>query len=389
MGAFPRDGITWPPPAVSPSAPAAASSAAPSVDPTATPSLDPTTPAILPAPTDAPLIGDSLQAQPPWLAVIVLGLVFALTALGIARWIVEKARARNGRADLDAHHTVHWDGDPSAYSPGSPGPLDWPLAAGAVFSICQGSPWNRLRSTAVEQCRAGLVEAWGVRTRAELLATLHWLLTEGHRYPYGNQRDAWLALDPAAARAEEERLTGLAAGPDGRGSPAGAEELWRFRRVRARSRGIDRADFTAWDLLRLVMLARSGATVGHLSDDEARDLLLMVAPELRAAYTGWTDLGGQFMLARWYWNGMGGEAGRASDVHDAHALTALQAPPAGPWARVPWEAPSPPSRLMLVDALLAEELITPLTASEAADAGPWELALDAAVNERLGRHRQW
>ena len=141
---------------------------------------------------------------------------------------------------------------------------------------------------------------------------------------------------------------------DARLNDAGAETLWRFRRVRANDRGIQQADFLAWDFVRAAMLARAGATAGYLSEAEAEDFLLMIADDLRAHYSSWEELGESFLLGRWFWNSQGGEGERSPDLHDRNRQQVLLGVD-GPWRAVPWQMRTPAPRMLFADAL-AEDL---------------------------------
>lgn len=286
----------------------------------------------------------------------------------------QAATRKSAETALREHHRVRWQADPATFVAR---PEHWTLAVGAPFSLCQESPWDALRSTNPEVGDI-LAEAWGVRSRAQLLSTLHWLLTEGHRVGMTAERAHWAAMDDATA-AEAE----AAQRPHAERSDDAAEVLWRFRRVRANDRGIRAVDFTAWDHVRFVMLARAGATLGYVSDAEAQDFLLMVADDLRAAYPSWKDLGGHFLVARWYWAAQGGAAEQENDRHDQSRQQALLGPD-GPWSHVPWDLATPASCMLFVDALVAEDLLEPLDDEDLATATPWSLRLDAVVRERAG-----
>ncbi|GGO67194.1 hypothetical protein GCM10010910_28420 [Microbacterium nanhaiense] len=281
---------------------------------------------------------------------IVLAILIAAAIVAAVVRARRQARRAHGQAPADspealaAHHRPRWS--PKAEAFGSR-PEHWAIALGAPFALCRGADQDVLRFRDAAEERRILAEAWGITDRASMLIGLYDLLTSGHRDRFGAEIAGWGALDEAGARAEEAELREGA-----KHSDEGAEDLWRFRRVRANDRGIRSVDFLAWDLVRFAMLARAGATTGYLSDAEATDVLMMIVPDIREHYGSWRELGESFRLGRWYWNSQGGAGEASTDQHDLSRQEALMSEDS-PWARLPWNADVPPSRMLLASALAA------------------------------------
>lgn len=271
--------------------------------------------------------------------------------------------------DYREHHRVVWEADAATFAPTA---AHWPLAVAAVFGICTGDPWDRLEFRNLDNPRSGLQEAWGIRSRPQLLSRLHWILREGHRVNYDREVAAWAALDDAAAAEILRQLRG--------GTEEEREAAWRLQQVRDDARGIREVNFEAWDLVRAAMLARAGYSLGWLSEAETVDTLNLLSAQLQRGYSCWQQLGEHFMRARWYWGGGSGLEAQQENAHDSSRQTALLDPQDGPWAHVPWTQPIPDSRVLLADALVAEGLI-----EEAPLESPTPLArvIDAVVAERL------
>jgi len=127
------------------------------------------------------------------------------------------------------------------------------------------------------------------------------------------------------------------------------------------------------------MLTRAGLSLGWLSEDEALDTFALLSGALQRSYAGWEEMGDHFRRARWFWGGGSGIAALKEDAHDASRQRALLAAPLGPWAHVPWDQPLPGSRLLLVDAMIAEGHALPDP-----DSSPTPLAemIDQAVAAR-------
>lgn len=249
--------------------------------------------------------------------------------------------------DYAEHHRVVWSEDPATFSPSE---LHWPLAVTAVFGICTGDPWDRLAFRDLENASSGLQEAWGIRSRAQLLSRLHWILREGHRVDFEFEIAQTDGLSDAEASNFSQRA---AADPN----ESAREQGWRVQQLRGNTRGIREVNFEAWDLVRAAMLTRAGYSLGWLSEAEAVDTLNLISTRLQQSYSSWQQLGEHFMTARWYWEGVTGLEAQQSDAHDVSRQSALLDPRRGPWAHVPWNRQLAPSRLLLADALVSEDLI--------------------------------
>jgi len=292
------------------------------------------------------------DATNPMIYVVLAVFIVGGVAIAVVRGVREGRRIRaqrdqtaaNTTESLAEHHRPRWS---RKAAPFGSRPEHWAIALGAPFALCRGADQDVLRFRDAAEERRILAEAWGVTDRASMLIGLYDLLTSGHRDRFGAEIAGWGALGDADARAEEAELREGA-----KHSDEGAEDLWRFRRVRANDRGIRSVGFLAWDLVRFAMLVRAGATTGYLSDAEATDFLMMIVPDIREHYGSWRELGESFRLGRWYWNSQGGAGEASTDQHDLSRQEALMSEDS-PWARLPWNADVPPSRMLFASALAA------------------------------------
>ena len=254
-----------------------------------------------------------------------------------------------------------WACDPSMFTPR---PEHWPLAVAAPFSIENRAAWDRLELTKLDGPRRGLADAWSIRSRPELLGQLHALLREGHRVGFADEVTTWSVHDPATIDGHDHDT----------------EELrWRAQQVKNNARGIRSVRFEAWDLVRAAMLIRAGLSLGWLTRDEALDTLFLLSPTLHRTYAGWPDLGRHFFTARWYWFSQDGAPMIDEDNYDAGRMRSLTDPVTGPWSHVPWDVTLPPSRLLLVDALIDEGLVPGVAEPARTQLG--EL-IDRAIHDR-------
>lgn len=304
--------------------------------------------------------------------------------VGIIVWAMLK-RSRQGRTgsrpapggkswtrpeDYREHHRVVWDEDPAAFEADS---SHVPLAVAAVFGVCSGDAWDALGYRNRRNAEEGLQEAWGIRSRAQLLGRLYWILREGHRVGFQQEIDAWSSLGDSDAKQ-------LAKSLHKHGTQDALEQAWRMLQVHENARRIRDTRFEAWDLVRASMLCRAGYTLGWLTEAEAEDTLRLLTTHLQSLYSDWAELGEHFMRARWYWGGGSGLESKQEDAHDASRQQALLDPARGPWAHVPWSLPVPDSRVLLADALVAEELIEQLPFDSPT---PLAAFIDTAIASRL------
>lgn len=274
-------------------------------------------------------------------------------------------RLRQQRKALDAHHTARYAGTPEAFARGW---LAWPLAAGAGFAVCGGQAVDTLGDDDPAAVEGSLREWWGIASRADLVEQVWSLLVRGHRTRFAAERAHWLTLSSADARAERRQASALGDG----------ELLARIERVRADERGIGGVDFVAWDLVRAIMLLRSGAAVGYVDEQLAGDTMLLAAERLQQAYGSWQELGQHYELGRWHWRGERSKDDRLAVEHDVHREEAM-ARPGQPRALVPFDARLPRSERLIVRAAAFEGV------EEGAPAiGDWEGRLQA----ELRAHRE-
>ncbi|MBW3085814.1 hypothetical protein KEM60_02025 [Austwickia sp. TVS 96-490-7B] len=271
---------------------------------------------------------------------------------------------------------VLWGQDPGQFVPQ---PQDWWQAVPAIYSVFNGEIWHGMdQDPALVAPRSQMLAvAWRVTSRATMLSAVSDLLSQGHRGAFSREQADWSAMDPLeAARFEAELLT---YGENSR------EELWRLRRMRADDERARSIDFTAWDMVRLSMLARAGFGVGYLSWPEAQDVQILAAHEIRRRFVGWADLYDHFLRGRWYWQSAGGAAGYADLDRWRWWAQVCCAPEVGPLALIPWQLELPQASGALVAALVQEDLIGPLTPAELAlGVTSWRADIEGTIRQWWG-----
>jgi hypothetical protein len=256
-------------------------------------------------------------------------------------------------------------------------PHHWSLCAAAVFAVRNRQSWDGLRfDDERSDLAVGLAQAWGVTDRATLLETMRDLLLTGHR-------EAFQATVETIAGCSEvdyaEHLRKIETDLD-----VDDEEraclLWRAKAARDNIEGAQSTDFVAWDMIRFVLLCQNGLTLDFLTDDEARDFLLLPALRLQAAYAGWSDCVQNFVRGRAFWVAGRATMQRTQDEIQA-AAQLLHTDPVSPWKHVTWSMSLPTPHWLFVRALHDAELLKPLNEDERDSATGWTRILDDALKQ--------
>ena len=203
----------------------------------------------------------------------------------------------------------------------------WELRLEGVLAVLNRHGFDQLRPTANtkvnrDQEAAGLEASWGVVDRTTMLDTLKTLEAKGHRGRFTKMAQLVLA-NPGVSDA------GLAALAD-RNDNIRAED---FPFVRAFIPVVHGRSLTAWDLGRMVYLARVGFLLGYLTEDEAWTWIDRAGSEIRETYDSWADFGENYVIGRLFW---GGEARVEALYLEAHGALVTLLGKGGAWFGAPW-----------------------------------------------------
>lgn len=248
------------------------------------------------------------------------------------------------------------------------------LAPSMVYALCNGDPVNELTLSAPEDTKTMLERDWGITDRESLIRQLYSLLRAGHREDFAALRER--CQKKSWAESEIARLSKTADS-----SMEDWESRWRIRRFLANDRGIQSIDFAAWDFFRAANLTRAGAGIGWLSEDEAWDTLALINRALQHSYSSWDEAWVAFRTTRWLWAAEGDAQTAANDLHDRNRGEFLVGKN-GLWTAIPWDAPYPTPRFLLLDALADMGALRLLQPSSWHAASAWEKDLDSQTRSR-------
>ena len=248
------------------------------------------------------------------------------------------------------------------------------LAPSMVYSLCTDEIVNQLKLAQPGAMKTMLERDWGITDREGLLRQIYSLLRAGHREDFAGLRER--CARPGWADSEIARLNKTADS-----SMEAWERRWRIRRFLDNDRGIQTLDFAAWDLIRAANLTRAGAGQGWLSEDEAWDTLAVINRALQSSYSSWEETWEAFRITRWLWAAEGDAQTANNDLHDRNRGEFLVGTN-GLWTAIPWDAPYPAPRFVLLDALREMGALHLLSSVTWEDASAWDKDLDAQARTR-------
>jgi hypothetical protein len=142
------------------------------------------------------------------------------------------------------------------------------------------------------QMREVLSGYWNIKNRQQLDETLQWLKEEGHRAEYEAMlrgiSNAGPDADPLELL-EEEAVKKMS-----------ADEKKEFKRQVAcvTANRPNHSSLPAWDMCRLVSVARFGAGAEYLTEAEAWTWILQAAERMRTAFGSWRELSENYLVGR-------------------------------------------------------------------------------------------
>lgn len=200
----------------------------------------------------------------------------------------------------------------------------------------------------IDMERQRLSEWWSVNNREDLLRTLEWLRTEGHRSGFADLHGKFVAtpleLIPGLVinGLPPETSTHQLGGKTLVGRPANEKE-WSQRAVALavrERRPVQRPSgmtplITAWDLGRYMNMCIWGVRAHFLTEEEAWNYLLPMARLIQKSYNSWSQFADDYVLGRTYWSA----AYMQEDRSRINAALKTLLSPEGVWTNMPWSAP--------------------------------------------------
>lgn len=289
---------------------------------------------------------------------------------------VQEAGTSKEWRKLNKHHELTIKGSRKALATDVRARL---LAPAMPYALCQGNPVNTFTLTDPTSMKQMLQRDWWISDRDSLLTQLYSLLKGGHREDFENLRrqctnPTWVSSTLARLdkKADEDTYAW--------------EKRWRIHRLLNNDRRVQSVDFAAWDFIRAAMLTRIGAGLGWLTEDEAWDTLAVINHALQLSYSSWDEAWDAFRTTRWFWAAEGKAQEATNDLHDRHRGEILIGKN-GLWTSIPWNAPYPAPRFLILDALAPTKQLSTLSRQKCERSSRWELELDDQTTLRIAPRR--
>jgi len=289
---------------------------------------------------------------------------------------VQEAGTTKEWRKLNKHHELTIKGSRKALATDVRARL---LAPAMPYALCQGNPVNTFTLTDPTSMKQMLQRDWWLSDRNGLLTQLYSLLKGGHREDFENLRrqctnPTWVSSTLARLdkKADEDTYAW--------------EKRWRIHRLLNNDRRVQSVDFAAWDFIRAAMLTRIGAGLGWLTEDEAWDTLAVINHALQLSYSSWDEAWDAFRTTRWFWAAEGKAQEATNDLHDRHRGEILIGKN-GLWTSIPWNAPYPAPRFLILDALAPTKQLSTLSRQKRERSSRWELELDDQTKLRIAPRR--
>ena len=289
---------------------------------------------------------------------------------------VQEAGTTKEWRKLNKHHELTIKGSRKALATDVRARL---LAPAMPYALCQGNPVNTFTLTDPTSMKQMLQRDWWLSDRNGLLTQLYSLLKGGHREDFENLRrqctnPTWVSSTLARLdkKADEDTYAW--------------EKRWRIHRLLNNDRRVQSVDFAAWDFIRAAMLTRIGAGLGWLTEDEAWDTLAVINHALQLSYSSWDEAWDAFRTTRWFWAAEGKAQEATNALHDRHRGEILIGKN-GLWTSIPWNAPYPAPRFLILDALAPTKQLSTLSRQKRERSSRWEQELDDQTKLRIAPRR--
>ena len=210
------------------------------------------------------------------------------------------------------------------------------LATAAVLGEINGDQHEWLHGDAPDDVvpdavRAVLESGWGIAGRDDLLQTLEWLETEGHRKEYERIRELFerkgeFKSDASELIRDEPWAQGFSAEEmmAFRNQATGMLSFWKTHR-----------SLLGWDLCRAIWLCRWGSAVGFMTEEEAWQRIFGYAGQLQQSFGSWQELGENYLAGFNFWS----DEDDDSHVRDALKVLSDTTHENSPWKMTSWSTP--------------------------------------------------
>lgn len=162
---------------------------------------------------------------------------------------------------------------------------------------------------------------WGIKDHATTWQTVRWLLEEGHH----------AEADEALRILHEKGPEAVTSGTPGEKM----QDVVLICNLMLQQEYCSAAELPstviAWDLVRIVNVARWTHLCGYISVDEMWQIMEIAEKEALQHFSSWEEYGRSFVLGRGVWHGEPEDCETAQEI-----ITTLLRSEQSPWTQIPW-----------------------------------------------------
>lgn len=197
----------------------------------------------------------------------------------------------------------------------------WCLGLSAINTEVNGERHDILQHADPHTFQNSLRAWWDIHDRDSYLESIAWLKQEGHRMAF-NEHWGITLVTPITEWLQQEAEI----------KKRDAREHHRLAIVRHYRNQLGSQGIAAWDLGRIVLLARMAFTAGYISEQEAWDTLLEQGAQATRLFNSWYPFAHSYLIGRQYaMRNLDDRTGR----NNLQATHRLLTQPESPWLRYP------------------------------------------------------
>lgn len=205
-------------------------------------------------------------------------------------------------------------------------PQAWALATTAILFERNGQRHDLLGGCVpsrenVTTTKQTLSQWWGINNRADLLNTLNWIETGGHR-------ESFEKLGAYLASLNKQQFSELSAKIQH--DEEARHQVDIAKKYYGKFAG---KSLLGWDYARYISLCRWGCLVGYLTEKEAWGRIMPAAAMLQRNFISWKDLGENYLVGRQFWSY--GQTQRDGQLYQ-NVYRQLLSKSSSPWILIPW-----------------------------------------------------
>lgn len=197
----------------------------------------------------------------------------------------------------------------------------WCLGLSAVNAEGNGERHDVLVHNDQERYRNVLSAWWDIVDRNTYHASIEWLRSGGHRTDFNDILGVTMSVTGAEWNAVLARLEKL-----NKRAWYQHQLVYHYRTV-VRGQGI-----VAWDLARVVLLARMAATCGFIAEAEAWNTIYNEAEHANKLFNNWYEFAHSYLIGRQFAMRNLNDASGKENIRSTHTLFS---DPSSPWLRYP------------------------------------------------------